>query len=110
MLEGRKHARTPKQFLVQISAVQDPRLVGMATVENVSLRGTRVMTWRSWEPGSQLDIKSPISGVDWARARVVYCLPVSSKEFAVGLDFLKQTSQWNKQSEIPARPKGIHST
>jgi len=105
LLEGRKNTRTPKQFLVQMSAVHDPRLVGMATVQNVSLRGTRVTTWRSWEPGSQLEIKSPISGVDWARARVVYCLPVSSKEFALGLDFLKQTSEWDKQSEIPARQK-----
>jgi hypothetical protein len=105
LLEGRKNTRTPKQFLVQMSAVHDPRLVGIATVENVSLRGTRVTTWRAWEPGSQLEIKSPTSGDNWARARVVYCVPVSSKEFAIGLDFLKQTSEWDKQSETPARQK-----
>jgi len=105
LLEGRKNTRTPKQFLVQISAVHDPRLAAIATVTNISLRGARVTTWRSWEPGSQLEIKSPTTGDNWARARVVYCLPVSSKEFAVGLDFLKQTNQWDKQSEIPARTK-----
>ena len=99
LLEGRKNARNPKQFLIQVSAVHEPRLAGMATVINVSLRGARVTTWRSWELGSQLDIESPTTGDNWARARVVYCLPVSSKEFAVGLDFLNQTSQWGKQTE-----------
>ena len=60
LMEGRKNTRTPKQFLVQICAVHDPRLVGMATVENVSLRGTRITTWRSWELGSQLEINHPL--------------------------------------------------
>jgi hypothetical protein len=98
-MEGRKNTRTPKQFLVQMSAVHDPLLAAIATVENVSLRGTRVTAWRSWEPGSQLEIKSPTTGDNWARARVVYCVPVGSKEFAIGLDFLQQTTQWDRQSE-----------
>ena len=101
LTEGRKYRRTPKRFLVRVYAVHDSLLDGIATVENVSLRGTRVLTWRAWESGSQLELKSPTTGDTWARARVVYCLPVSPKEFAVGLDFMRQTSEWDKRAEIP---------
>jgi hypothetical protein len=58
MLEGRKQARTLQRFMVQISAVRDPRLVDMAFVENLSSRGARVATERLWEPGSHVDVKS----------------------------------------------------
>jgi|SRR5690348_12215704 hypothetical protein len=102
MLEGRKHTRTPKRFLVQISAVHDPRLTGIASVENVSERGTRLTTWRSWELGSHLELKSPSTRDTWARARVVYCMALDTKAFAVGLDFLTQTSDWNNRSDLAA--------
>ncbi len=102
MLEGRKHARSRERFLVQISSVYDSRLAGLASVEDISSRGTRVTTERSWEAGSQVELKSPSSGSTWARARVVYCRAVSAKEFAVGLDLLTQTNDWPKPSEPPA--------
>ncbi len=59
LTEGRKYRRSPKRFLVQVYAVHDSLLDGIATVENVSLRGTRVLTWRAWESGSHLELKSP---------------------------------------------------
>jgi hypothetical protein len=97
MLEGRKHPRTPERFLVQISAGHDPRLVELTSVENVSSHGARVMTERSWELGSHVLIKSPV-GELMARARVVYCQAIGANAFAVGLDLLTQTSDWDTRS------------
>jgi hypothetical protein len=98
MLEGRKHARTPERFLVQICAGHDPRLVELVSIENVSSHGLRVTTERSWELGSHILIKSPV-GELMARARVVYCQPIGANAFAVGLDLLTQTSNWDKPSK-----------
>ena len=89
--EGRKQPRTPERFLIQISAVHDPCLTDLASVENLSPRGARVTTERPWELGSHVDVKSRAPEL-MARARVVYCQPVSAKTFAVGLNFLMQTT------------------
>jgi PilZ domain-containing protein len=98
MLEGRKQLRTLERFLVQISAVDDSRLAELVSAENVSSRGLRVATERFWEPGSHVLLKSPTGNL-WARARVVYCQAVNGKAFAVGLDFLTQTSDWETRNE-----------
>lgn len=39
MLEGRKQPRSPKRVLAQLSAVYDPRVSELATVENDSPMG-----------------------------------------------------------------------
>jgi hypothetical protein len=88
MLEGRKLPRTATRLLVHILSVRDPRLTDLASIENLSSRGARVTTQRTWELGSQVVIRA-ISGGMNARARVVYCQPIA-KDFAVGLDFLTQ--------------------
>jgi hypothetical protein len=88
MLEGRKHTRTATRLLVNIFNVLYPHLTDLASIENLSSRGARVVTQRTWELGSQVGIRA-ISGAMSARARVVYCQPVA-KDFAVGLDFLTQ--------------------
>jgi PilZ domain len=99
MLDARRHPRTPEQFLVQIFAVHALYVGELASVENISSHGMRVATERSWEVGSHVELKSP-TGNTWARARVVYCLPHSPKGFAVGLDFVTQTSEWDTRSEL----------
>lgn len=95
MLKGRRHPLTPERFLVQMLAVRDSRLTELATVENVSADGTRLATERSWKPGSHVILKSSSTGDASVRARVVYCRAKRSKEFAVGLNFLTQTSNYN---------------
>jgi len=105
MLEGRKQPRTPVRLLVHIFSVRDPRLTELVSVENLSPRGARVTARRSWEPGSHLVIKSP-SGVLGDRARVVYCQRVSEKGFALGLDFITQTSDWDSRSDKPSVKAG----
>ena len=98
LLEGRKQPRAPERFLMQISAVHDPLLTYLASVENLSPRGVRVTSGRSWELGSHVEVKSRVVELT-ARARVVYCQPVDAKTFAVGLNFLMQTKAPDAQSQ-----------
>ena len=88
MLEGRKQPRTATRLLVNIFNVHYPHLTDLASMENLSSRGARVVTQRPWELGSHVGIRA-ISGAMSARARVVYCQHIA-KDFAVGLDFLTQ--------------------
>jgi hypothetical protein len=104
LLEGRKQPRTPERFLLQISAVRDPHRTDMASVENLSPRGARVETEPFWEPGSNVDVKSRVPQLA-ARARVVYCQSTSANKFAVGLNFLTQTSGTEAGSELAAPEK-----
>jgi hypothetical protein len=97
MLEGRKHPRTPERLMVQISALHDPRLAELTSVENVSSHGARVTTERPWELGAHVAMKSA-TGELMARARVVYCQAIGPRAFAVGLDILTQTSAWDARS------------
>lgn len=98
MLEGRKHHRIAMRSLVQICAAHDPGVAELTTVENVSLHGARLTTPRYWEAGSHVEVKSTSGEFLWpvvprGRARVVYCNAMSGKGFAIGLEFLPQTSK-----------------
>ena len=98
MLEGRKHERHYIKILVQLSSMDEPLVSELASIENVSLQGVRVKTERTWNPGSLVLVKSS-GGELWARARAVYCQPVSPRGFAVGLDFFFRTVEWATQSK-----------
>ena len=87
MLEGRNQVRTSERFLVHISDVHDPFLTELAFVENISSNGVRVATERSWDLGSDVNVKSVGRDLK-VRARVVYCKAIGPKKFAVGLNII----------------------
>ena len=88
MLERRNRPRIAMRLVVNMFALHAAGLTDLASTENLSIRGARVVTKYTWELGSHLVINA-ISGDMSTRARVVYCHPVA-KKFAVGLDFLTQ--------------------
>ena len=88
LLEGRKHLRAGQRFLAQVSPVHEPLLTELAFVENQSPGGVQLATERSWELGTQVDVKSVVAGDLSARARVVYCKALGPKKFVVGLNIL----------------------
>lgn len=49
----------------------------------------RLATERSWELGSQVDVKS-VAGDLKARAQVVYCMVLGPKKFIVGLNIFSR--------------------
>jgi hypothetical protein len=89
LLEGRKHKRNGERLLVQMSSVRDPLVDELASVENQSPNEVQLVTERSWEPGSHVDMKTAVGNLQ-ARARVVYCKAVGPKKFIVGLNILSR--------------------
>ena len=62
--------------------------------ENVSGHGARVVSSKPWKLNERLKVWS-LSGDFRARARVVYCEPLGSYSFAIGLQLLASTGNWN---------------
>src|SRR5215472_8744112 len=79
-LKSRKQPRTPERFLMQVSAVHDPLLTDLASVENLSPRGVRVTPRRSWELGSHVHAKSRAVELTGEGASG-YCQAVNAKTF-----------------------------
>jgi len=91
--DGRRQRPTPEGFLIQISALHDPRLDELAFVESL-----RLATEQAWEPGTDVEVKSP-TGEARGRARVVYCKAVGEKSYVVGLNFLTKISDWGTRNK-----------
>jgi hypothetical protein len=104
LLKGRKHERHGVKMLVQLSSMDEPLVSELASTENVSPKGVKVTTERSWNPGSFVLVKSS-NGELWAKARAVYCQPNGLKGYAVGLDFFSMTPEWAIQSKQLVKTK-----
>ena len=62
--------------------------------ENVSTHGVRVVSSRPWKRDERLNLRS-FPGDFRARARVVYCKPLGTSEFAIGLQLLAAAGNWS---------------
>jgi PilZ domain len=85
-MDDRKEKRNLKTFLAMLSSATQPLTLMLASTENVSSGGMRVQTDRPWEPDTRLLVETSESERS-ARARVIYCEPLSNTTFAVGLEF-----------------------
>jgi hypothetical protein len=92
---GRNEKRTPKAVYVEILRLDEPQPVKRAVTENVSPRGVRILTEYDCPPGKQVVVTAPEEGVR-SLARVVYCEPVESSKFAVGLQLVLRVEEWGK--------------
>jgi hypothetical protein len=53
---------------------------------NISRSGARILTDRRWRPGEFLDLASS-TGEFHRQCRVIYCHPLTDRQFCVGLEF-----------------------
>src|SRR5579862_9555093 len=95
----RYESRVPMTFAVNISSFRQPPGVETTFTENVSTRGARVSSTRLWHPGERLCF-ALLPGDFRVTARVVYCHPLRSREFALGLEFLEPAARWFSSSSI----------
>ena len=86
-MDGRKEKRNRRTFLALLSGAGRPLAMALASTENVSSHGMRVQTDRPWKLDTRLVVETS-RGERSARARVVYCEPLSNTTFAMGLEFL----------------------
>jgi len=66
--------------------------------ENVSAKGARVLTVRTWDRGAQLLFRSR-TGEFRSPARVAYCQPLRGDGYAIGVEFLDPRGRWVVESE-----------
>ena len=90
---SRLEERSPEVIRVDLSSLDVRRPVQEALTENVSPHGARVVVNRAWAPNDRLDLRS-LRGDFRARARVVYCEPLGTDSFALGLQLIATTGSW----------------
>ncbi len=61
--------------------------------QNVSVHGARVVSSKPWKLNDRLNLWSVPSDFR-ARARVVYCDPLGTDSFAIGLQLLASSGGW----------------
>jgi PilZ domain len=92
-VSSRLESRSPQVIRVDLSSLDVRRPVQEALTENVSPHGARVVVSKPWMPNDRLNLRS-LRGDFRARARVVYCEPVSLNSFALGLQLIATTGNW----------------
>lgn len=94
-LDGRNEKRVAAAIPVCL-VTADELLVGeQAITVNVSSRGARVITRRRWQPKEQPRLASA-SGEFRAHTKVVYCEPLPSGYFCIGLKFISAIKDWER--------------
>jgi hypothetical protein len=93
----RRESRIPMEIPVVLDGHREIPGVESTFTENVSARGARVVSVRSWERGARLMVASR-TGEFRASARVAYCQPLHGDGYAVGLEFLEPQGRWVVES------------
>jgi len=91
---GRREKRTPMEVPVVLSLPNKNPYKERTLTENVSPRGLRAVTKRTWQPGTRLLVTFDREGIQ-GPARVVYCQRLANDRFAVGLALSAQMKQWS---------------
>ena len=97
IVEGRRERRGRHHVRVLLANSGKPALAESASTENISSYGARVRTECPVPPETYLFVPS-LQGKFWARERVVYFQNLSERTFALGLEFLARTGDWNRRT------------
>jgi PilZ domain len=94
-LDGRNEKRVTMAIPVCLVTAEELLVAEQAMTVNVSSRGARVVTRRRWQLKEQPRLASP-SGEFRAHAKVVYCEPLASGHFCIGLKFISAIVEWGE--------------
>ncbi len=89
----RLEERIPLKVRVDLCSLDVRRRGHEGLTENVSTHGARVVSGNPWKRNDRLNLWC-LPGDFRARARVVYCEPLGSNSFAIGLQLLASAGQW----------------
>jgi PilZ domain-containing protein len=96
---GRYEKRTARAVTLELLRLDEsPAKKDEAITENVSPRGARIVTDWNCAPGRHVLVTVPQEGVE-SLGRVVYCQPVDSTKFAVGLQLVVRVGEWGKPAK-----------
>ena len=92
-IADRLEERIPLTVRVDLCSLDVRRRAHEGLTENVSTHGARVVSGNPWKRNDRLNLWC-LPGDFRARARVVYCEPLGSNSFAIGLQLLASAGQW----------------
>jgi hypothetical protein len=90
---GRLERRSRSTARLRISSLDRPWLVELATTENISLSGARILVKDVWKPGERVAVERP-GMLDPSQARVIYCELLTTGSTAVGLQLARPHPDW----------------
>jgi hypothetical protein len=101
---GRYEKRTARAVTMELLRLDESQAKkDEAITENVSPRGAHIVTDWNCAPGRHVLVTAPEEGVK-SLARVVYCQPVDSTQFAVGLQLVVWVEEWGKPANAREYP------
>jgi hypothetical protein len=92
-LDGRIEKRIPMVLPVDLVIAEEMLVSERAVTVNVSPHGARVVTKRRWRPEEQPWLAS-LTSYFRLQGSVVYCQPLTSGDFCVGLKFRASFTGW----------------
>jgi hypothetical protein len=92
-LAHRSEERIPLAIRVDLCSLDMRHRAYEGITENVSGHGVRVLSGQACKPKERLNLRS-LRGDFRARARVVYCEPVGSSAYAIGLQLVATAGNW----------------
>jgi hypothetical protein len=93
-LAKRLEDRLPLTVRVDLCSLDVRQRAQECVTENVSTHGARIVSSRPWKRNDRLNVHS-LPGDFRARARVIYCEPLGTNSFAIGLQLLAAAGNWN---------------
>jgi hypothetical protein len=72
--------------VANIEAADEPSDNETVVFANISARGVRLIAGRHWDAGKKVIVSDPLIHFR-TEAEVVYCVPHTSRQFAIGLRF-----------------------
>jgi PilZ domain len=90
---SRIESRIPIRVTVDLASLELRTPAQQGTTENVSAHGARILTRKPWQTNARLNLRSLLGSLR-SRARVVYCEPTNSGEYAVGVELSATAGEW----------------
>ena len=86
MQTGRAEPRAVTNVVANLEAADEPSNNETVVFANISERGARLIAGRHWDAGKQVIVSDSLLSFR-TNAEVVYCVPHTSRQFAIGLRF-----------------------
>jgi hypothetical protein len=86
MQTGREAPRTATNAVANLEAADEPTNNETVVLANISERGARLIAGRHWDAGKKVIVSDSMINFR-TEAEVVYCVPHTSRQFAIGLRF-----------------------
>jgi hypothetical protein len=87
MQTGREAPRTATNAVANLEAADEPTNNETVVLANISERGARLIAGRHWDAGKKVIVSDSMINFR-TEAEVVYCVPHTSRQFAIGLRFI----------------------